>query len=163
MRLQLCSAGLFWKCLVSFQFLFSSDTQPDPVPASSAWRAAAMGEAIGKAAAAREPRVCTEAALLDAWPQLHHLPFLPLPCLEDHTHGPVLRRAQEGAVPVARGRAAWVGSGTSLTWGPTAGGTQSFPPPSWETARSEPLSTPYLFSHCFPRRHPQCTGIFLNQ
>ncbi|XP_068843131.1 tyrosine-protein phosphatase non-receptor type 1 [Capricornis sumatraensis] len=146
-----------------YRFLFSSDTQPDPAPASSTWRAAAVGEATGKAAAARESRVCTEAALLGTWPQLHHLPFLPLPCLEDHTHGPVLRRAQEGAVPVARGRAAWVGSGASLTWGPAAGSAQCFPPPSWETARSEPLSTPYLFSHRFPRRHPQCTGIFLNQ
>lgn len=90
-RLQLCSAGLVWKYLVSFQFLFSSNIQPDPVPASSAWQAATVSEAAGRAAAALEPRVCTEAALLGTWPRLHCPPFLPLPCLDDQTHSPVLR------------------------------------------------------------------------
>lgn len=63
---------------------------------------------------------------------------------------------------MAWGRAALVGSRAESHVGAcsAAGGTQSFLP-SWETARSEPLSTPYLFSHC--PRHPQCTGIFLNQ
>ena len=149
-RLQLCSAGLVWKCLVSFQFLFSSNIQPDPVPGSSAWWAVAVSEAAGRAAAALEPRVCTEAALLGTWPRLHRPPFLPLPCLDDQTHSPVLRGHRRVCPWHGAGQPGWA-AGRASHGAFSGWHTESLPPPSWETARVSPSPLHVYFYLVSPR------------
>lgn len=51
---------------------------------------------------------------------------------------------------MARGRAAWMGSGMSLTWGLQWVAHRVLATALLGDCPCEPLSTPCLFLHCFP-------------
>lgn len=156
-----------WACLEMLGFfpvLFNSDTQPDPAPPSSAWQAAAVGEGCrqgcqppaspGSALKRPSQALGLGSALFPASPPLLGGPD-PQPSSEEGTGRRCARGTGQGGLGGRRGE--------PHTGALSRRHAESSPPPSSEIARREPLSTPYLFFHCFPRRHPQCTSIFLNQ
>lgn len=125
-------ASCLWQrraCLKMLGFFFSSCsavTQPDPAPACP------PGGQLPWVRPRRQPQPPASRGSALKRPSWAlglscTISLSPLPCLEDHTHGPVLRRHRRVLCPWhGAGQPGWA-AGAESHVGPTAGGTQSFP------------------------------------